>query len=73
MRQFSAIIRGITGKNVVICNVNYRKESVRVNTQDLSEKYAARITKRILFCNFFKRKMNFAILADSKYRLLMMK
>ncbi|ATF54113.1 hypothetical protein DYH52_11620 [Morganella morganii] len=67
------IIRGITAENVVICNVNRRKNRLRTNTQDLSGKYAVRITKRILFCNFFKRKMNFAILADSKYRLLMMK
>ncbi|RUT65335.1 hypothetical protein CKG00_02165 [Morganella morganii] len=67
------IIRGITGKNVVICNVNRRKDGLQIITQDLSVKYVIRITKRILFCNFFKRKMNFAILADSKYRLLMMK
>ncbi|KLO02658.1 hypothetical protein ABN09_08005 [Morganella morganii] len=67
------IIRGIAGKNVVICNVNRRKNGLRVITQELSAKCVIRITKRILFCNFFKRKMNFAILADSKYRLLIMK
>ncbi|KKY70545.1 hypothetical protein OA40_04010 [Morganella morganii] len=67
------IIRGIAGKNVVICNVNRRKNGLRVITQELSAKCVIRITKSILFCNFFKRKMNFAILADSKYRLLIMK